>query len=183
MLKIAKKLPNFALGFSRISFASPPPHPTPSQSGTDGDQKFWAPPIKNLEKKTLGPLKVLTLEGRGVFEKRPQIFQGKLSLYDFPWGPIILMSFWGLKGGLKNFLWWKVLSLLEVPKNMSNAWKKVNHETTPPYLRDQFKTYDQKVRLPKIISRIKYVFQTEIWYRFQFYSQKLNLDFKSEIRN
>ena len=59
----------------------------------------------------------------------------------------------------------------------------MNHETTPPYLTDQFKTYDQKVKLPKIISILKYVFQTEIWYRFQFYSQKLNLDFKSEIRN
>ena len=59
----------------------------------------------------------------------------------------------------------------------------MNHETTPPYLRDQFKTCDQKVKLPKIISRMKYVFQTEIWCRFQFYSQKLNLDFKSEIRN
>ena len=29
----------------------PPPHPTSSPSGTDGDRKFWVHPFKNLEKK------------------------------------------------------------------------------------------------------------------------------------
>ena len=35
-------------------FSQVPPHPTLSPSETDGDRKFWVPPIKNLEKKTLG---------------------------------------------------------------------------------------------------------------------------------
>ena len=43
-----------SFGFSRIFFASPPPHPTLSPLGTDGDRKFWVPPIKNLEKKPWG---------------------------------------------------------------------------------------------------------------------------------
>ena len=35
-------------------FSQVPPHPTSSPSGTDGDRKFWVPPIKNLEKKNPG---------------------------------------------------------------------------------------------------------------------------------
>ena len=41
-----------SFSFSRIFFASTPPHPTSSPSGTNGDRKFWVPPpINNLEKK------------------------------------------------------------------------------------------------------------------------------------
>ena len=35
-----------------------------------------------------------------------------------------------------------VLGIVEVLKKLSNTLKKVNHETTPPYLRDQFTTCD-----------------------------------------
>ena len=33
-----------------------------------------------------------------------------------------------------------VLGIVEVLKKLSNTLKKVNHETAPPYLRDQFTT-------------------------------------------
>ena len=42
-----------SFGFSAIFFASPPPHPTSSPSGTDGDRKFWVPPHQNFREKTL----------------------------------------------------------------------------------------------------------------------------------
>ena len=35
-----------------------------------------------------------------------------------------------------------VLGIVEVLKKLSNTLKKVNHETTPPYSRDQFTTCD-----------------------------------------
>ena len=43
-----------SFGFSWIFFCkSPPPHPTSSLSGTDGDQKFWVPPHQKFREKTL----------------------------------------------------------------------------------------------------------------------------------
>ena len=35
-----------------------------------------------------------------------------------------------------------VLGIVEVLKKLSNTLEKENHETTPPYLRDQFTTCD-----------------------------------------
>ena len=35
-----------------------------------------------------------------------------------------------------------VLGIVEVLKKLSNTLQKVNHETTPPYLRDQFTACD-----------------------------------------
>ena len=75
----SKKWPNFALGFSQIFFASPPIRLRPLR-GPTGTNNFESPPIKNLGK-TLGPLKVLTLEG-GVFEKMATNFPGKI---EFIW--------------------------------------------------------------------------------------------------
>ena len=129
--------------------------------------------------------------GWGLKKKWPQIFQGKLSLCDFPWGwPIILMSksgpwnFWGLKGGPRKIFVMKSIKLVEVHiKCQMHEKRWTMKQLYHIWGRDQFKTCDQKVKLPKKISRIKYVFETEIGYRFQFCSQKLNLDFKSEIRN
>ena len=51
MLKIAKKWPNFALGgqfWLQSDFFRKVP---PIRLRSDGDQKFWVPPIKNLEEK------------------------------------------------------------------------------------------------------------------------------------
>ena len=79
-----------------------------------------------------GPLKVLTLKWGGGLEKNghTQIFQGKFSLYDFPWGwPIILMSksgpwnYWGLKGGPRKIFVMKSIKLVEVPKNVKRMKK------------------------------------------------------------
>ena len=58
MLKIAKngQILQLSLQFwLQLDFflQVPPPHPTSSPSGTDGDQKFLSPTIKNLEEKTL----------------------------------------------------------------------------------------------------------------------------------
>ena len=39
-----------------------------------------------------------------------------------------------------------VLGIAEVLKKLSNTLQKVNHETTPPYLRDQFTTCDHLLK-------------------------------------
>ena len=86
------------------------------------------------------------------------------------------------RGTQKNFVM-KSIKLVEVPKKSQTYEKRWTMKQLHHIWRTNLRHATKKVELPKIISRMKYVFQTEIWYRFQFYSQELNLDFKSEIRN
>ena len=50
-------------------------------------------------------------------------------------------------------------TIVEVLKNLSNTFQKVNHETTPPYLRDQFTTCDRLWVGMKMIDLLLNIFQ------------------------